>query len=257
MNVLAQDADVEDFLSGEMKRLSASGNLTKRTAVRLAIANAITSGILKKGTLIPTEKRLTQVMGISLGTVQAALQQLQQSSVIIRRRGHGSRVASNEAFGREAWHFRLLQKENGQPLRISKVDVEIESTHSVGSWSKFFGGSEKFIRVRRRMIMGDNINIGAEMLLPSTLVPGMAKITPDELKMISIRRFLTERYDILVSRADHQIDVIHIDDFDAKRYDLLLGMEAFEIIANAYLSDGQPGYWLRIVAPCRKCRVTL
>ena len=105
--------------------------------------------------------------------------------------------------------------------------------------------------------MGDNINIGAEMLLPSNLVPGMAKITPDELKMISIRRFLAERYDILVSRADHQIDVIHIDDFDAKRYDLLLGMEAFEIIANAYLSDGQPGYWLRIVAPCRKCRVTL
>ena len=257
MNILAQSADVEDFLSGEMKRLSASGNLTKRTAVRLAIANAITSGILKKGTLIPAEKRLAQVMGISLGTVQAALQQLQQFGIIIRRRGHGSRVASNEAFGREAWHFRLLQKESGQPLRISQAKVEIESAYSVGSWSKFFGGVEKFVRIRRCMIMGDNITIGAEMLLPATLVPGMAKIAPDELKMISIRRFLAERYDILVSRADHQIEVINIDDFDAKRYNLKLGMESFEIIANAYLSDGQPGYWLRILAPCKKCRVTL
>ena len=45
MNILAQNADVEDFLSGEMKRLSASGNLTKRTAVRLAIANAITTTV--------------------------------------------------------------------------------------------------------------------------------------------------------------------------------------------------------------------
>ena len=256
MNFPAEKTDAEDFLASEMRRCSATGGVTKRSAARLTIAAAIREGVLAKGSLIPTEKRLTIVLGISLGTVQAALQQLQQSSIIIRRRGDGTRVASNEALGRETWHFRLLAKDTAAPLRISEVDVEVEVTARRGPWSEFFSGYDNFILIRRRLIMSQNVSVGAEMILPQVLVPGMENIPPDELKMMNIRPFLAENHGLLISRAEHQIKTIVVNDLDAKRLKLEPAALAFEITARTFLVDTKPGYWQRILAPCSECRVT-
>lgn len=256
MNIPVQTAKTEDFLASEMSRFSRAGNVTKRTAARLAIASAISTGLLPKGCLIPTEKRLTEILGISLGTVQAALQQLQQSSIIVRRRGDGSRVASTEALGSETWHFRLLAKDTGAPLRVSSVDVDVEVTARHGPWSETFAEYNEFILIRRRLIMSKSVAIGAEMILPRVLVPGMKDIPPDELKMVNIRPFLAEKYGLLISRAEHQIKTTSVNDLEAKRLGLRTEMPAFEITATAFLPEGNPGYWQRIIAPSDTCWVT-
>lgn len=256
MNTPAQATDAEAFLASEMQRFSVSGSVTKRSAARLAIASAISNGVLPKGSRIPPEKQLALILGISLGTVQAALQQLQQSSIIVRRRGDGSRVASTEALSRDTWHFRLLATDTGDPLRISKADVDVEVTTRRGPWSEFFPDHEKFILVRRRLIMSESVSVGAEMMLPRDLVRGLEDIPPDELKMINIRPFLAEKHGFLISRAEHQIETIYVNDLDARRLNLERGTLAFQITAKAFLHDTTPGYWQRIVAPCNECRVT-
>ena len=256
MTIAAQTEDVEAFLSREMRRIAATGDVTKRTAARLAIAAAINGGLLPKGSLIPTEKRLTRVLGVSLGTVQAALQQLQQSSIIVRRRGDGSRVASTEALDRDTWHFRLLSKDTGQPLRVSDVSIDVEMTDRTGPWSDFFANDDAFVMVRRRMIMSDAVLVGAEMFLPATKVPGLERITPDELKLVNIRPYLAEKYGIQVSRANHEIETTTLHDLEAKRYCLAAGVPVFQIVARTFLSDARPAYWQRIIAPCADCRVT-
>ena len=256
MTNAAKAEDVEAFLTAEMQRRSASGDLTKKSAARLAIAAAIRNGLLPKGSTISTEKRLTTVMGISLGTVQAALRQLQQSGIVVRRRGDGSRVASTEAFGRETWHFRLLAKDTGVPLRISNTKVEIDFTNSVGPWSETFPDCDAFIRIRRRMTMSGGVAVGAEMILPQALVPGMQDVPPNELRLINIRPFLAEKHGVLITRADHEIETIHVNDLDAKRLNVVSGTLAFQIVARAFLVNDEPGYWQRILAPCEECRVT-
>ncbi len=256
MSIPVQSVNVEDFLASEMRRHSDTGNVTKRSAARLAIASAISKGVLAKGSLIPTEKRLTTILGVSLGTVQSALQQLQQSSIIVRRRGDGSRVASTEALDSETWHFRLLAKNTGAPLRISKVDIDVQVTARRGPWSDFFAEYDEFVSIRRRMIMSENVSVGAEMILPQELVPGMEDIPSDELKMVNIRHFLAEKHGLLISKAEHQIETVLVDDLDAKRMKLAPRTLSFQITANAFFPDNKPGYWQRIVAPCSDCRVT-
>jgi len=256
MSIPVQTADAEDFLASKMRHYSAAVNVTKRSAARLAIALAISNGFLPEGCLIPTEKRLTIILGISLGTVQAALQQLQQSGIIIRRRGDGSRVASTEALGSETWHFRLLSKDTGAALRVSSVDVDVEVTTRRGPWSKFFTEYSEFILIRRRLIMSKSVAIGAEMLLPEKLVPGMKDLPPDELKMVNIRSFIAEKHGLLVSKAEHQIETVFIDDLDTKRMKLAPGSLSFQITANAFFQDNTPGYWQRIIVPSSDCRVT-
>lgn len=111
---------VADALAAAMKDASRGPQRTKRSAARLAIAAAIRDGVLQPGDYLPPELWLTGILGVSLGTVQAALRQLQQMGAIVRRRGDGTRVASGEPLGRDIWHFRFVAKDTGQPLRISK-----------------------------------------------------------------------------------------------------------------------------------------
>ena len=86
---------------------------TKRSAVRLAIARAMRDGVLKDGDLLPPEKRLAEIFGVSVGTVQAALQQLQQRGEIVRRSGYGSRVVLGDSFSSAVWHFRIIDRASG------------------------------------------------------------------------------------------------------------------------------------------------
>ena len=101
---------IADALTLEMNRVSETRKCTKRTAVRLAIKNIIRADILKPGELLPSEKELTGILSVSLGTVQAALGQLKAMGTISRRRGDGSRVTDREPFDESVWHFRFLSK---------------------------------------------------------------------------------------------------------------------------------------------------
>ncbi|MGB7244734.1 MAG: GntR family transcriptional regulator [Sulfitobacter sp.] len=252
----AQTDTVREFLAREMRRYTAAGNVTKRSAVRLAIATAINKGVLPQGAKVPTEIELTSILGVSLGTVQAALQQLQQNSIIVRRRGDGTRVASTEAFGRDAWHFRLLSKKTGVPLRTSSAEVDVEIIERHGTWSDFFVDCTKFIRIRRQLNMSENIRAGADMILPYDTVPGLERIPSDELKMINIRQFLAEKFNLQIARAEHEIETIALNDLEAVRLHLLSGALAFEVIARAFVADAKPGYWQRIVVGNSGCRIT-
>ena len=130
-----QPAEVAAALAAAMRQASDAPQRTKRTAARLAIAAAIREGILKPGDYLPPETWLTGILGVSLGTVQAALRQLQQMGAIVRRRGDGTRVASSEPLGRDIWHFRFLAKDTGQPLRIAQERLWIDRVTTPGPWT--------------------------------------------------------------------------------------------------------------------------
>lgn len=256
MTNLAHDSDAESFLTSEFQRIITAENVTKRTAARLSITAAIANGLLPRGGLVPTEQRLTKVLGISLGTVQAALQQLQQYGVIVRRRGDGTRVAAAEAFSKDVWHFRILDKQTDQPMRPTKIEVEIGSAPAMGPWALLFTGATSFTRIRRRMLMDGKLKVGAEMVLPDELAPGLARTAPAELNMLNIRPYLAEKHGLLITRAEHQVSTTTVNDLDAAKLGLTRGLEAFEVTAHAFQNDTTPGYWQRILLPCADCRLT-
>ena len=257
MTHLAHRTDAEAFLASEFQRIISAESVTKRTAARLSIMAAITNGLLPKGGLVPTEQRLTKVLGISLGTVQAALQQLQQYGVIVRRRGDGTRVAATEAFGKDIWHFRILDKQTNAPMRTTRIEVEIGSAPANGPWSSLFPGTTAFTRIRRRLLMSEKVKVGAEMILPDDLAPGLAETPPAELKMLNIRPYLAERHGLMITRAEHLVSTTTVNDLDAVKLDLPRSLEAFEVIAHAFQNETTPGYWQRILLPCADCRIML
>ncbi len=256
MTAHAPETDAETFLAAEFARWAGQSRITKRTAARLAIATAIEKGVLPKGGLVPPEKKLAMVMGISLGTVQAALGELQQYDVIIRRRGDGTRVASTEAIGRDVWHFRLLDKTTGLRMRITHAVVEIDRTEGAGPWRQIFAEDRVFLRLRRRLRMDGAVAVGAEMILPRRLAPGLESTPPAELQMLNIRPYLAQRYGLETSHAEQRIETVTPNAIDAARLCIAADGQAFQISATARAPDGQPVYFQRILAPSDLCALT-
>lgn len=255
MSEAASALTVESFLISEMARLSARPDLTKRTAVRLCVSAAIEQGHLPKGSLVPPEKRLAEILGVSLGTVQSALGQLQEYNVIVRRRGDGTRVASNEAFSPSVWHFRLHSIATGGPLRIVRVAVNIERVGGSGAWQSVFPQEDNFLRIRRRLVMNDRTRVGADMVLPLQSAPTLLDTPPEELQMLNIRPYLVAQHGLDISRAEHELGTTTLTDLEGAMFGMTTQAPVFDITARAISSADQPVYYQRILAPCDKCRV--
>lgn len=245
-----------DILAANMAAQSGTRGLTKRSRARLAIVAAIRTGDLQPGDLLPPETKLTDILGVSLGTVQAALRQLQSVGAIIRRRGDGSRIASVEPLARSVWHFRFVSKVNATPLRIAREDVAIETVSEEGVWSDYLGRAETYLRVRRRITMHEGTRAGADMYLRHEAAPGLLDVDPDELDMVNIRPFLEEQFGLVTAGADHVARTVSLGAADAKRYRLARGIECFDIHAKAYASDGAPVYFQRILIATAACALT-
>lgn len=222
---------------------------TKRTAARLALSAAMHDGLLKPGDPLPPEVELTKILGVSLGTVQAALRQLQETGVIVRRRGDGSRVASTEPLHTSIWHFRFVRLRDGTPLHQVAEYIAIETIKETGMWSAFLGDKPAYLRISRRYAARDCAPFGAEMYLDPQLVPGLATVDPDEFKMVNIRTQLEARYGIVVRGTRQLVQLAKLGDTTAKRLGLKPRQQVFEIHASTFGPAQHPIYFQRIFVP--------
>ena len=255
-----QDNSCHDAAAGVLARnmeiTSKSAGLTKRAAARLAIARAIQSGALRPGDKLPPEVKLTAILGVSLGTVQAALRQLQLVGAIVRRRGDGSRVASAEPIANSVWHFRFVSKSDGTPLHIADQKVRIDTTAETGEWSRYIGRRPAYIRIRRCVVLYDGALAGAEMYLDAALAPGLPDVAANELDMVNIRPYLEEQFGIVTAGATHVAKTVKLDERTAELFGLSTTPDYFEIHAKAFSDENRPVYFQRIFISTDVCALT-
>ena len=242
--------DLAAFLHRQMPAAMAQPRRTKRTAVRLALTAAIREAVLGPGDRLPPETELADMLGVSLGTVQAALRQLQQVGVITRRRGDGSKVAVKAADDSPIWHFRFARRRDGAAVRlINQALLRIDITTDRGVWTEVLGARPAYIRIRRRYDEPDCRPIGAEMFLDPALAPGLSQLTAGDLEMINIRVHLFEQFGIETIGAEHRVQTARADAATAATFGIPPGEDIFEIHAEAFSHDHKPTYFQRIYVP--------
>lgn len=86
--------------------------------VQHSIGDLIDGGELSPGVQLPPEQWLSRELGVALGTIQKALRTLDSDGRIVRRHGHGTYVARPRKAMEELWHFRFIQPDTGQMVKI-------------------------------------------------------------------------------------------------------------------------------------------
>ncbi len=254
-----QDA-IETALVRNMRDVTATGTQTKRSAVRLAIVQAMRDGDLQHDDFLPPEKRLAEILGVSLGTVQAALLQLQQRGEVVRRSGYGSRIVLSERFASSVWHFRFVDRADGKRLTFSDEDLAIDTLDDPGPWSAFLcgeadGNGETFVRITRRMRMSNGASCAAQMYLRDKAAPRLKRIDPSELKSVNIRYYLNDKFGLATASAATVVQSTRLDAPLAGLLGVKPGTHVLELHASAVAHDETPVYFQRIFVPADSCAI--
>ena len=248
--------DFEQRLREEMDRQLALPGATKRSALRLALVSVIRSGILEPDARLPAETDFATMLGVSLGTVQAALGQLRDMGIVKRRRGDGTRLNDGKTLSSSIWHFRFFNRQTGKIFRPIGAEIEVLETSAKGPWVEHLGTASDYTLIRRTITSeDDDVRIGAEMVLNTDLfAPG--DIPASELKSTNVRMILEERLNVKAVRVHHTVRFEQIDPRKAGLFGMQFLSPCLHLQARTFLSGDRPFYFQDIYAPAEKIELS-
>ena len=74
------------------ERILAADNTPLYIKFAETVKNAVRSGVLEHGNILPGERDLSQLTGVSRITVRKAMQALEEEGVVTRSRGYGTQI---------------------------------------------------------------------------------------------------------------------------------------------------------------------
>ena len=246
----------DETLADAVARLLSETGCSKRTAVRLALLKAIQDGRFNPGDMLPPERRLADELGISLGTVQAALNELRESGRITRRRGDGTRVAVGADKFRTTWHFRLLDQETGKPLFWDSAKVDVNKVGGDGPYTGFLPEAHEYVRIRRRILMGGRHRVGADLWMPAETGRPLLKMNVTDLSLINLRTVFAEKLGLKPVRVETEITTVMPEDTLAAALELRRHQPHYQIEARIFAGDDSPLYFQRVLACVDEVRLS-
>ncbi len=240
----------QSLLESIQKHMQAGGEAnpreTKKSLLRLALLAAMKSSELNPGDRLPSEQAMARALGLSAGTIQGTLRQLQDLGMIIRRRGDGTVVADAEPLGETIWHFRFVHKGSGRPLRPKPSILDIREIHEQGLWTRHLG-PPPYIQISRTL-SGDGIQLGSVMYLPSNLLD-ISQLQREELDGVNLRVVLESQLGERALRDSTTFGHGKMDYQLAQQFDMVPGSDTLLIRASTRLANGDPFYFQEIFAP--------
>jgi len=144
--------------------------------VKRSLLQAIESGSCTPGETLPSETEIAGAMGVSIGTLRRAVDELAAEHILVRRQGRGTFVASHTA-DRFLFQFFHVEREDG--LREAPVVdmVSFERVHAADEPAQalHLRPGESVIQIENRLMLQGSAVIHDRLTLPSTLFRGLTE----------------------------------------------------------------------------------
>lgn len=163
------DQPILDFLAGQ---LSARGGEPLYRQLADALKQAVAASHIKRGAVIPSERVLSQVLGISRVTVRKAIDGLVTDGFLDRRQGAKTVISSRlEKSLATMTSFSEDMRSRGLEPGCIWISRDISRPSPAEMMALGISGSEKVVRLRR-LRTADGVPIAIEMAtLPARFVP--------------------------------------------------------------------------------------
>lgn len=172
--------------------------LPKYVRLRNSLAGAISDGAWKAGEKVPTEDRITQATGLSLGTVQRALRALTDEGLVVRRHGSGTFVAEGAAPMDEPFHHCRFVDDEGRLLPIFSKFARRHRVKEPGAWSRHLRGADIWCLERTFSIDGE-FSIYTHLYFDAGRLPALAEAPATRLAGVNLKTFIAAEYRIALT----------------------------------------------------------
>ena len=178
----------------------------KYLRLRNSLTAAIAEGHWKAGAKIPTEERLTEATGLSLGTVQRALRTLARDGIVVRRHGMGTFVSSDAApMNAPFYHCRFLD-DDGELLPIFSKFVRRRPVESAGPWSRHLGESG-IVCIERTFSINGEFSVYTHLYFDARRLPALASAPAGKLSGVNVKNLIVREQHIPLARFSETLGV--------------------------------------------------
>ena len=208
--------------------------------VKDTLVQRIVAGAWKPGSAIPNEIDLSRELGISVGTVRKALDEMESERLISRRQGRGTFVI-DQASEECATRFSNLCDASGTRIigEVESCEVASASANEEEARRLKLRGGEAVFRVHRLRSHNGEPFMVEDATVPQSRFPGLA----EEADISPTIIMLADRYGVLLARAEERLGVAKAGGTVAAALKVPEGTSLLELDSTVFAIDGRPIEW--------------
>jgi GntR family transcriptional regulator len=188
------------------------------------------------GRAIPSERQLSQDLGVSRLTVRAAIDELSREGYLVRRRGSGTFV-SEPKIAQELTMSSFSEEMTRRGMKPGSRTLSLEVKHAGAYLGRCLhvSPSERIV-VAKRLRLADDETMAIETLhVPEPLVPGL---TREDFDKTSFYDLLTQRYGIEIVGGSQTIEPTVTNEEESEVLGVPLHSPAFQFERTTRSEDG-------------------
>ena len=208
--------------------------------VKDMLVQRIVAGAWKPGAAIPNEIELSRELGISVGTVRKALDEMEGERLISRRQGRGTFVI-DQTSDECAIRFSNLRDPDGIRVigDVQSCEIAPATANEAESRHLQLRSGEPVYRLHRVRSHDGHPFMVEDSTIPQSRFPGL--VPEGEISATIV--VLAHRYGILLARAEEKVGVTTAKGDVAKALKVAEGAPLLKLDSVVFAIDGRPIEW--------------
>jgi GntR family transcriptional regulator len=208
--------------------------------VKRRIFDVVRRGDWKPGDTIPSEKRLAERFGVSIGTLRKAVDELVGENLLIRRQGRGTFVATHDE-SRYVYSFFHVLRHDGhkEPPEVQLVAFDrVKADAYAASMLGLPAGAPLFRIVNLLKLGGMPVDVD-EIRVPAALFRGLTERRARERK-VTLYQLYQADFGVTVLRTEERMRAVKADAATASLLALAKGEPLLKVIRRALSFNDKP-----------------
>ncbi len=208
--------------------------------VKRGLIELIGLGTWRPAQAIPSERKLADGFGVSMGTVRRALDELVEENVLVRHQGRGTFVTAHDR-NRYLFSFFNVCGHDGQRIYpvVSLIDFDSLRADASVARSLGIGAGTKVVRIRNLLTLKGVPTLVDEVLLPASRFAGITRERVAE-RSGTLYQLYEEQFMQSVTRIEERLRATVASAEQARNLEVDPGYPLLHIVRRAFAVDGTP-----------------
>ena len=209
-------------------------------AVKRELLRAIESGGYPPGRTLPSETELARTLGVAIGTLRRAVDELVSEHLLVRRQGRGTFVATHDA-DRFLFQFFHVERSDGQrdAPEVDLVSFERLRADDEAAQALAIKPGAAVLQIENRLRLQGRAVVHDRLTLSAQLFKGLTEKRLAE-RPGTIYQFYQDEFGISVLRAVERARAVAADRAAARVLGVALGQPVIEVRRTALTFGERP-----------------
>ena len=168
--------------------------------------------IMPVGAQLPSDTRLSALLGISLGTIQKALGNLANQGWVRREHGRGTFIAAPRPALAGAWHFRFRDPESGERLPVYSRLLARQRGPAPAMVADAIGqDASGYVEIARLFDIGGHFSCFGRLWLPARRFARLLDYPAERLENINLKDIFAADFDVPTISVAERIRATALD----------------------------------------------